>query len=37
MADMMIVMAAMQHNIAKHGFAYCGIILANGDERLAYQ
>ena len=28
----------MQHNIAKHGFAYCGIIyLANGDERLAYQ
>ena len=28
----------MQHNIMKHGFAYCGIIyLANGDERLAYQ
>lgn len=28
----------MQHNIAKHGFAYCGIILlANSDERLAYQ
>ena len=28
----------MQHNIEKHGFAYCGIIyLANGDERLAYQ
>ena len=28
----------MQHNISKHGFAYCGIInLANGDERLAYQ
>ena len=28
----------MQHNILKHGFAYCGIIcLANGDERLAYQ
>lgn len=28
----------MQHNIAKHGFSYCGIIyLANGDERLAYQ
>ncbi len=28
----------MQYNIAKHGFAYCGIIyLANGDERLAYQ
>jgi predicted GNAT family N-acyltransferase len=28
----------MQHNIAKHGFTYCGIIhLANGDERLAYQ
>ncbi|MBP5619849.1 MAG: N-acetyltransferase, partial [Bacteroidaceae bacterium] len=28
----------MQHNIGKHGFAYCGIILlANGDERLAYQ
>ncbi len=28
----------MQHNIAKHGFTYCGIIyLASGDERLAYQ
>lgn len=28
----------MQHNIMKHGFQYCGIILlANGDERLAYQ
>ena len=28
----------MQHNRAKHGFSYCGIIhLANGDERLAYQ
>ena len=28
----------MQHNILKHGFQYCGIILlANGDERLAYQ
>lgn len=28
----------MQHNMAKHGFAYCGIIyLASGDERLAYQ
>lgn len=28
----------MQHNLLKHGFAYCGIIfLANGDERLAYQ
>ena len=28
----------MQHNILKHGFHYCGIILlANGDERLAYQ
>ena len=28
----------MQHNIEKHGFAYCGIIhLASGDERLAYQ
>lgn len=28
----------MQHQIEKHGFAYCGIIyLANGDERLAYQ
>ncbi|MBR4135228.1 MAG: N-acetyltransferase [Bacteroidales bacterium] len=28
----------MQHNILKHGFLYCGIILlANGDERLAYQ
>ena len=27
----------MQHNIAKHGFSYCGIIyLASGDERLAY-
>ena len=28
----------MQHNIKKHGFTYCGIILlASGDERLAYQ
>jgi len=28
----------MQHNILKHGFTYCGIILlASGDERLAYQ
>ena len=28
----------MKHNIAKHGFTYCGIIyLASGDERLAYQ
>jgi hypothetical protein len=28
----------MQHNILKHGFTYCGIILLlNGDERLAYQ
>jgi len=28
----------MQHNMAKHGFSYCGIIyLASGDERLAYQ
>lgn len=28
----------MQHNIAKRGFSYCGIIyLASGDERLAYQ
>ena len=28
----------MQHLLAKHGFAYCGIIyLQNGDERLAYQ
>lgn len=28
----------MQHNILKYGFQYCGIILlANGDERLAYQ
>ena len=28
----------MQHLVAKHGFAFCGIIfLANGDERLAYQ
>ena len=28
----------MQHNILKHGFQYCGIILlTNGDERLAYQ
>ena len=28
----------MQHNIFKHGFTYCGIILlANGDERMAYQ
>ena len=30
--------AIMQHNIAKHGFTYCGIIyLVSGDERLAYQ
>lgn len=30
--------AIMQHNISKHGFTYCGIILlSNGDERLAYQ
>jgi len=30
--------AIMQHNILKHGFRYCGVILlANGDERLAYQ
>ena len=28
----------MQHNIAKHGFTYCGIIyLSNGAPRLAYQ
>ena len=28
----------MQHNLARHGFSYCGIIyLADGDERLAYQ
>ena len=28
----------MRHNIAKHGFTYCGIIyLESGDERLAYQ
>ena len=28
----------MQHNLAKHGFSYCGIIyLLSGDERLAYQ
>lgn len=28
----------MQHNILKHGFSYCGVILlASGDERLAYQ
>ncbi len=28
----------MQHNLAKYGFTYCGIIfLTNGDERLAYQ
>ena len=28
----------MQHNIAKHGFTYCGIIyFASGDERLAFQ
>ncbi len=28
----------MQHNILKHGFTYCGIILLlSGDERLAYQ
>lgn len=30
--------AIMQHLLAKHGFAYCGIIhLLNGEERLAYQ
>lgn len=28
----------MQHNLLKHGFSYCGIILlTSGDERLAYQ
>ena len=28
----------MQHNIAKYGFIYCGIIyLLSGDERLVYQ
>lgn len=28
----------MQHNILKHGFRYCGIILLeSGDERLAFQ
>jgi hypothetical protein len=28
----------MQHNLAKHGFAYCEIIyLVSGDERLAFQ
>ncbi len=28
----------MRHNLAKHGFSYCGIIfLLSGDERLAYQ
>lgn len=28
----------MRHNLAKHGFTYCGIIyLTNGDERLAFQ
>ena len=28
----------MQHNLLKHGFSYCGIILlADGAERLAYQ
>ncbi len=28
----------MRHNILKHGFTYCGVILlANSDERLAYQ
>lgn len=28
----------MRHNILKHGFSYCGIILlASGAERLAYQ
>jgi len=28
----------MQHNLAKQGFTYCGIIyLLSGDERLAYQ
>lgn len=28
----------MQHNLLKHGFAYCGIIyLASGDERMAFQ
>jgi len=28
----------MQHNLAKYGFQYCGIIyIASGAERLAYQ
>ena len=28
----------MQHNLAKYGFTYCGIIhIASGAERLAYQ
>ena len=28
----------MQHNLAKYGFEYCGIIhIASGAERLAYQ
>lgn len=28
----------MQHNLSKHGFAYCGIIhLLDGNPRLAYQ
>ena len=28
----------MRHNLAKHGFTYCGIIyLSSGDKRLAYQ
>ena len=28
----------MQHNLAKYGFSYCGIIyIASGAERLAYQ
>ena len=30
--------APMLHNIGKHGFAYCGVILTdNGSERLAFQ
>jgi RimJ/RimL family protein N-acetyltransferase len=27
----------MQHVLAKNGFAYCGIVMQNGGERLAYE
>jgi RimJ/RimL family protein N-acetyltransferase len=27
----------MQHILAKNGFVYCGIVLQNGSDRLAYE